>query len=355
MIKPKTFIPVDVVFHPSWWHHHYGISFRESFFFDPETRISAESAMRRALAERFGDLGLGDPDPKPKPIVGPVHLAAGFITAEMLGCDVNFFDDASPEVVPRNLTEDELAGFQPPDLDRSPRFNDFVKLMDSLEARFGRIEGDINWAGIHNDAVNLRGQEWFLDYYSNPRLVERTLDLLRDFAIDFVSHLRRRTGTSSLSVNRIIDGIEPGINLHSNCTVTMISPEIYRQFLLPRELELCQALSPYGIHHCGTNMHVYAADYARVTEAVFFDVGWGSDLAQCRRDLPDRILSLRLGPAWLARSSVEEIIETVTGMLSRAGDPELAAVCAVNLDRDTSDDNVRAVFEAVQQFRQKGA
>ena len=42
-IRPKCFLPVEVVFHASWWHRHYGLQFDEGFFFDPagEWRTSA--------------------------------------------------------------------------------------------------------------------------------------------------------------------------------------------------------------------------------------------------------------------------------------------------------------------------
>jgi len=354
-VEPRTFIPVDVVFHPNWWHRNYGISFEEPFFFDPDVRVREEVKMRRALHERFGDLGLGEPDPRPEPVVGPVHLAAGYLTAAALGCRVEFFKDAPPEVLPRNLSEEEFRSYEPPPLDETPLMRSFMKLMDSLETRFGYLTGDVNWAGIHNDAVNLRGQEWFLDYYRSPGLVHRMLDLLAEFVVEFVSLVCRRTGTSSLSVNRVIAGVDPGINLHSNCTVTMISPEFYREFVFPRENRLAGKLVPYGIHHCGNNMDVYAGEYAGVSGSVFFDVGWGSDVARCRRLLPDRVLSLRLSPARLMRQTPDEVSADVSRLLEAARPLNLTAVCAVNLDYGTPDDNVRAIFDTVERYRHYGA
>jgi hypothetical protein len=32
---PPRLLPVDVVFHPDWWHAHYGLDFREPFHADP--------------------------------------------------------------------------------------------------------------------------------------------------------------------------------------------------------------------------------------------------------------------------------------------------------------------------------
>ncbi len=42
ILKNKP-LPVDIVLHPSWWHHHEGIIFDEDFFFNPNKRIEKES------------------------------------------------------------------------------------------------------------------------------------------------------------------------------------------------------------------------------------------------------------------------------------------------------------------------
>ncbi len=54
---------------PNWWHHAAGVSFDRSFYLDSETRIQNDLTMRRTLYEHFGDMGLGEADPKPRPIV----------------------------------------------------------------------------------------------------------------------------------------------------------------------------------------------------------------------------------------------------------------------------------------------
>jgi len=56
----KLLLPVDVIFHPDWWHTHYGLDFGPAFHFNPEVRVESERCMRQALYDRFGDLGLMD-------------------------------------------------------------------------------------------------------------------------------------------------------------------------------------------------------------------------------------------------------------------------------------------------------
>ena len=42
-------LPVDIVFHPSWWNKNAGISFDESFFYDPRRRVEDERLMEQVL------------------------------------------------------------------------------------------------------------------------------------------------------------------------------------------------------------------------------------------------------------------------------------------------------------------
>ena len=43
-------IPVEVVFHPSWWFKHEGLTFDEDFFFPPAYRVEAERKMATSPA-----------------------------------------------------------------------------------------------------------------------------------------------------------------------------------------------------------------------------------------------------------------------------------------------------------------
>lgn len=354
-ITPKTFLPVEVVFHPSWWNQHYGLTFDEAFFFDPVKRVESERAMRTALHDRFGDLGLGEPEAALRPVVGPVHLAAGFMPSAALDCQIRYYDDASPEVIPANLDDEQVMALDVPDLHANPAFGKLVALMDALQARYGTLEGDVNWEGVQNVALNLRGQQLFLDYYEKPALARRLLDVVAQTLSAMAAYVRRRTGSNSVAVNRIVGAVDPRISLHSNCTVAMISARTYRQYLLDHDRRLAKDLWPYGIHHCGADMHKVRHEYAQVEGAELYDVGWGSDVAACREALPEAILSLRLSPVRVAGQTPAEVAADAEGLLRAAGRLERAALCCVNLDDKTPDENVRAIFQVAERYRRYGA
>jgi len=263
--------------------------------------------MRKILFERFGNLGIGEQHPEPRPCIGATYLAAGYIISEMFGCDIKYYKGASPEVLPKMMSDKEADNIEPINLGENVAFKQVVKLVDKLKDRFGYVTGDINWQGVLNVALDIRGQAIFIDMMQNPDRARRIFKSITKTIIDFVNYIRGETGTSSISVNRAVKYVNPNINLHSNCTMAMISPKLYEEFLLEYDVKLSKALQPYGIHHDGSNLHLYADGYAKVPNVCFFDVGWGSDISLCRKKLPDAFFNLRYDPVKLRTASPEEV------------------------------------------------
>jgi len=355
LVDPRPLLPVDVIFHPDWWHTHYGLDFGPAFHFDPQARVESERRMRQALYDRFGDLGLGEAQARPRPVVGPVHLAIGFVVQAMLGCEVRFAPNAAPWVLCAELDEDQVWALEVPDLETTSPMRETIAMMDALEAEFGYVEGDIPWDGVQNVALDLRGQQLFLDYYDRPDMVRHLFDVIARTIVLVAGYVRRRTGTSSISLNRIVASIDPRLNLHSNCSVQMISRRTYEQHLLPFECWLAERLQPYGIHHCGDSLQRVAQAYARVPGLAYVDVGWGSDVAACRRALPDVVFSLRLNPVRLRAQTPAEVRNDVEQLLGAAGPLDKAALCCVAMDAATPDENVRAIFEVAGRYRRRFA
>jgi hypothetical protein len=351
---PTQRLPVDVVFHPDWWRTHYGLDFREPFHFEPRARVESERRMRQALHDRFGDLGLGEASAQPRPVVGPVHLAIGFIVQAMLGCQVRFLEDAAPWVLCADLSDEQVWALKLPDLETASPMRETIAMMDALEAEFGYLEGDIPWDGVQNVALDLRGQQLFLDYYDSPELVHHLFGIIAHTIYAVADYVQSRTGTSSISLNRIVASIDPRLHLHSNCSVQMISKATYEEFLLPYECWLAERLQPYGIHHCGDSLERVIEAYARVPELAYIDVGWGSDVAACRKALPETFLSLRLDPARLRGQTPAQVRADVEWLLEHAGSLDNVALCCVAMDAGTPDENVRAIFEVAECYRRRG-
>jgi len=354
-IESKEFLPVEIVYHPNWWNHETGMKFDRGHFFDPVRRVNDEMIMKRTMWEHFGKFGYGNESPEPEPVIGPVHLAAGFMMSSLWGCPILYSDNNSPVVEPLSMTVEDLESMNTPDPLKNSDFRDLFNLIKSLKERYGYVTGDIGWGNLQNLALDLMGQSIFLEYYDNPDRIHKIYDKLNHSAIEALNLIRSETGTTSISVNRSIINVEPTINLQSNCSVQMISNEMYEEFLLPHEIELSKQLQPYGIHHCGDNMHTVADGYSKVKEACFFDVGWGADIAYCRGKIPDAFFNVRLSPVKIQTCSPDEVEADLVNLLENAGDLSQVGICCINMDWGTPDENVAKIFEIAERYRKFGA
>jgi hypothetical protein len=343
-------LPVDVVFHPSWWHKHAGIDFDEGFFYDPVRRVECERRMEQVLYDRFGDLGLGEDRDKDLPVIGAVHNAAGYLVSEMLGCKVDYLPDAAPQVNParrQDLNIDVEAAFE------SPAFKKLAHLVGALKSRFGYVVGDVNWGGVLNLALDLRGQELFLDMLDRPDEVETYFRRIAEVIDRFTDYIEKETGTTSISGNRNVRHIQGPVFMHSECTLTMISVGHYETFILPIDCAWSFRRRPFGVHYCGEDPHRYAEAFAKIPDLDFLDVGWGGDLRVLREKLPNTFLNIRLSPVLIVDQSVSDIRHAIRSRVADSDNPWLTGVCCINMDDRVSDDRVRAIFETVFELRRE--
>jgi hypothetical protein len=347
MTPHSSSIPVEVIFNPNWWFRNYDVSFDESFYLDRNKRIANDVAMRRALYERFG---IGQADPQPRPIVGSQHIAGGFVLPALLGVEIRFSQREAAWPVPLNLTREKIQALRVPDIRTNWPMNRLIADMDALEKEFGQVIGDFNTAGVFNTALELRGQQLFMDLLDDEELVRHLFAVVAETEAAVAEYVRARTGTSSVAVNRSIVNVNPRIHVEGNCSAQMISPAVYRKCLLPWHCYLAQRLAPFGIHHCGDNLHLFAEAYAE-TKAAFYDVGWGSDVARCSAVLPDAFLNLRLNPVRLLHGTAEEARSDALALLRAAGRDSHVGLCCINMDYGTPDENVRAIFAAACEFK----
>ena len=339
-------IPVNVIFSPDWWHRRCGISFEEPFYLDIETRIANDVLMRRGLYEW---LGIGDPDPQPRPIIGSRHIAGGFVIPALLGVPIRFSAGQAAWPLPLNLERDAAMQLRVPDVVNTWPMNVLIEQMDTLERRFGYVTGDLNTGGLFNDAMELRGNDLFADLKLDPELTGHVLSIVAETVVNVSKCLRQRTGTTSIAVNRSILSVYSAIHLTSNCSVSMMAPRLYESQILPHEIRVASQLAPFGIHHCGGNLHKYADQYNRI-DLKFLDVGFGSDVEACSRLFPSAYLNLRMSPVRMLQSSADQVYADVTDTLTACGRTSNVGVCCINMDGGTPDDNVKAMYQAAADF-----
>ncbi len=344
MTENKT-ITVDIVLAPEWWNKHTGITFNRDFFFHPLKRVESEQRMEKELYERWGQYGLGAHKDTPRPEIGAVHLAAGFMLSEMLGCEVKYTENHPPAVIAANREHLEI------DIDaafNSKVYKDFLNLTESLKSTYGYLTGDVNWGGVLNIAMDLRGDQIMMDMLMTPDAVKSYFNSIARVIEKFTDFVAAQTGTSSISVTRSVRHLPKPVFLHSECSHTMISSDDYEQFLMPIDAKWSREKDYFGIHYCGIDPHRYAESFARLPKLDFLDLGWGGDVAHLRSFLPDTFFNIRLSPVELVNKTVEDIQATVTRLVTESGNPALTGVCCINMDDKITDDKIDAIFEAVR-------
>jgi hypothetical protein len=343
-------LPVEIVFHPSWWNKHAGLTFDEDFFYHPVKRVESEKKMEKVLHERFGQYGLGADRDKDLPVVGAVHNAAGYIISEMLGCRVDYLEDSAPQVIPAGM---DVLSINEGEAYKSDPYRKLQNLFDKLKSKFGYLDGDINWSGVLNIAMDLLGEKIFLEFFNQPEQVKAFFNQIGRIIERFVNTVSAETRTTSISVNRNVRHIERPVFLHSECSHTMISVEQYEEFLLPIDLEWSKKYRPFGIHYCGEDPHRYAQAFSKIPYLDFLDVGWGGNISELREHLPDTFMNIRISPVEILNQSNEELSEVIRRLVKESANPYLTGVCCINMDDQVDDDKIRIIYNTVNELREE--
>ncbi len=342
----------DITFHPSWWNENLGIRFTEEFFNDPVYRIDTDLKMRRLLFEKFGEWGIGEEHPEPRPLLGSDLIASGYLYSKLLGCDVRFSEDAPPEVVCAALSEEDALNFKAPSLSDSPDWQAVEEQIAWLQKEYGAVRSAINLQGILNLALDLRGDSIFIDMYQNEEAARRLFDSCFDLSVQVGKRLSEVSDFMSGGVTAITNSLDfPGLYVHSNCSVEMISLDCYRDFLLDYDVKLARLFQPYGIHHCGQSMEHVVEGYAALRDMAFAEAGAGSNIAEVRKALPDCWLNLRYSPVKLAEVGEEELQNDLHAMVRDAGGTDApVSVSCVGIDKSVGDEQITMFLKILKEM-----
>jgi hypothetical protein len=201
--------------------------------------------------------------------------------------------------------------------------------------------------------LDLRGQELFLDLHDRSEDVIKFFQAIAVVLERFTYYVKSHTGTTSISVNRLVKHFEKPILLHSECSHTMISTDDYNKFLFAYDLQWSKKCWPYGIHYCGKDAHRFSEEFKRVGHLDFLDVGWGSDVKLLRASLPNTFLNLRLSPVELISQTENEIRNIISMLVGESGNPLMTGICCINVDHSVTDLQINTIFETVEQIRKE--
>jgi len=331
--SPKE-IPARVIFHNRWWYKNYGIDFDEKYYFNPEYRMQVNRKMEKLLYERFGDLGLGNPNPPLVPFVSGVDCVT---VLAILGCKIIFRRGESVGFLSRNANDEEIRNLKVPDVRHAYPMFQIIEQANYLKEKYGEVKGSINWEGVQNVAFGIRGNQLFMDYLEKPSIAQKVLQVSTQTIIQVVKCADNLFG-------------KPNVYVTSNCTVQMVSPQIYEEYLLTYDNILSHELTDpkhgFGIHYCGKNMEKILPSLKKIKNLKFLEVGWGSDVGKVRTVFPNVVISARISPVRLLRNSKREVEKDVRKLMEDGA----SYVCCAGVDPETPDENIRTLYRVAREY-----
>ena len=94
-----------------------------------------------------------------------------------------------------------------------------------------------------------------MDIYDNTEALERLLDIVTEYMIDIIGHCKNIISQDN---EWFYDWgiLWKGFARISNCSMQMISPEMYKKHILSRDIRFFQAFNGGRMHYCGINRDV---------------------------------------------------------------------------------------------------
>jgi uroporphyrinogen-III decarboxylase len=137
-------------------------------------------------------------------------------------------------------------------------------------------------------ATNLRGQDLFLDFYSDPAYVHQLLDFIVEGTVARIKAHLRFFGLPEISTAWASADLADTQRIEfADDAIQMISTEMLREFVLPAHKKLKKQLTTaerIGIHLCG-NASRHFQILRNELGAYSFDTGFPIDFARVRQEL----------------------------------------------------------------------
>ncbi len=329
--KPATgdepYLRPEIGFTPKWFRQRLDIDFGASWHTNPAYRRDTVVSMRDELLRRFPGFQFSWMDE------GALDLLTGMYGGcpipAIFGMETLFSRDGWPDAKRAYIGEDEMARLQAPDLDVNPFFQEMMRQVDWIAQREVQVNGYINWQGILNNALRLRGDQILTDLLVWPEKCRHLFDCIRDTMVEAARRLQQRKKDTGVHENFITV---------SNCAVNMVTPQMYREHLLPYDVELAEIFGCIGIHNCAWPATPYLDAYAEISYVGYIDMGLDSDLARARELFPTARRALMYTPMDLAAKTEDAISNDLRRIACEYGPCD---VVAADIEAGTPDQRVQ--------------
>lgn len=341
----ESSLRVSLGFTPRWYNKRLGIDFSRPWHEDPAYRYESLVKMRSRLSEVFPMIPYFSLEEKDGiyPECATISSVYGILLISMLyGIEPVYMSDNWPDGDPESRPSKEtLAALEPFDLERHPVMQNLLKQMDRLEELYGEIRGYLNYQGILNIAMKIRGQELFMDMIDDP-----------DFAHHLFTHIADTIGRTAkiIQARQRCSGFEVNLLSMSNCVMSMISSQMYEEFILPLDQSLSKGFDRFGVHTCNWVADPYLDSLRKIDKMGYLDTGLHSDLPRMREMFPDARRAVLFMPTEIESLPMHELESTVQKVAEEYAPCDLVLA---DIENTTEDQRIRDFIKLTEKYSQK--
>ncbi|UCG88309.1 MAG: uroporphyrinogen decarboxylase family protein [Gemmatimonadota bacterium] len=303
--------------------HHAGHRLREYYL---DHRVLVESNLRVA-----GDFDLDIV----QAISDPYREAAD------LGLAVEFPDDGLPvSKQPLLATPEDLQRLTPIRPEEGRRMSDRIGALELFKTEVGGVIPIMGWVeGALAEAADLRGMHnLMIDLHDRPEWVEQLLEFLVEIEVGF-ARAQVRAGADIIGLG--------------DAVASQISPAMYREFALPYEQRIFQAVKELGavarLHICGDTTHL--VDDMKESGADILDLDWMVDFATAAASYGDHpVLCGNFDPVAVMLQGTEQQVYDATHACLKAGGERCFSMAGCEIPDKTPVENLHAQSRALWDF-----
>ncbi len=290
---------VSLGFEPAWFYQRCGVSFSEKWHVNPFYRYKTLVKIKRELCQRFPTVSYWNEDNKDD-LATISGCYGAYVIPKIFGFPLIYGKDRWPEI-DRNKEKLSVNKIEKLDVEKilsGPFVEEIFHQMDIIKSQWGKIHGYLNWQGVLNNAFHLRGENIFTDFYDKPALVHHFFSVISDLMIKLALKVQKKQRESGFYINHFCV---------SNCTVNMVSPQIYREFLFPYDKKIAESFERFGMHTCNWNVTPYLEEIRKLPKVGYLDMGIMSDMKKVKKMFPDTRRAVMYSPVRLQEASLGDI------------------------------------------------
>ncbi|MCE5346219.1 MAG: uroporphyrinogen decarboxylase family protein [Bacteroidales bacterium] len=281
-------IKIEASVSKGWLHKFGGFDFTDQYYLNPIYRWEQDSKINEFVREKFPRFAIYNMEANlvqaryvrdNQVLVGAIQ--PNMILATLLGARFSFSADKDADVSGRPLEfisdinnlpspESILEHSLIKDLDKQIlNIGDTLPELRAIPPFFWDESGRATIHGIITTSLKLTGDNIMIIMMSDPDLAHAIHQWIVDAYVILINHF---AGLAELPVTSVHVG---------ECAGTMISSELYEEFVVPYISQLGNKLGAVRLHTCGVSDHILGA-ISHIQNLKIIDTGSGTSVAKIR-------------------------------------------------------------------------